>query len=95
MQTIRDIADTLLAETPEEAAKALADAAASFEAFRASVEEADLRSHELQREAFSEGRSVYEPLDTESHEPPRNSGEGTAVNGPMPLAGESDAGDLT
>ena len=27
----------------------------------------------------------------ESHEPPRNSGEGTAVNGPMPLGEKGDA----
>jgi hypothetical protein len=26
-----------------------------------------------------------------SHEPPRNSGEGTAVNGPMPLAGGDES----
>jgi hypothetical protein len=29
--------------------------------------------------------------DLRSHEPPRNSGEGTAVNGPMPLEGKGDA----
>ena len=29
--------------------------------------------------------------DLRSHEPPRNSGEGTAVDGPMPLAGGDDA----
>jgi hypothetical protein len=31
--------------------------------------------------------------DLRSHEPPRNSGEGTAVNGPMPLAGGDDANE--
>jgi hypothetical protein len=30
-------------------------------------------------------------LDLRSHEPPRNSGEGTAVNGPMPLAGGDES----
>jgi hypothetical protein len=29
--------------------------------------------------------------DLRSHEPPRNSGEGTAVNGPMPLAGGDES----
>jgi len=29
--------------------------------------------------------------DLRSHEPPRNSGEGTAVNGPMPLGEKPDA----
>jgi hypothetical protein len=31
------------------------------------------------------------PISLRSHEPPRNSGEGTAVNGPMPLEGKGDA----
>jgi len=30
---------------------------------------------------------------TRSLEPPRNSGEGTAVNGPMPLGEKADAGE--
>jgi hypothetical protein len=31
------------------------------------------------------------PSDLRSHEPPRNSGEGTAVKGPMPLAGGDES----
>jgi hypothetical protein len=72
MQTIRDIADTLLAETPEEAAKSLADAEASFAAFRAAVQADDLRSLDLPRNS-GEVAAVNGPttVDGEStdHEP--------------------------
>jgi hypothetical protein len=38
------------------------------------------------------GESIeYTVTDLQSHEPPRNSGEGTAVNGPMPLGEKPEA----
>ena len=62
-----------------------------------------LIDHAIERGAVSEAEffaeiasrlmdSCFTPnADLRSHEPPRNSGEGTAVKGPMPLGEKGDA----